>query len=222
MYIQEAEKLYHEQYSKLGFVPQPSKITGYNYDTSYPNVSINDSYSWQQLRVYFSFVQSGRFNFKTGVIAKEFRPSFDLNISVEDLDFQDTDFFKNFDFINGVSVALPLITECFLPLNDKLNIVSGIAFSLNLLFLGDREVEIPGISYPTERGQWNNVFVAKLEQERIGVSGEASVGVNYKTNFALFQLDAFYNKNMLTHNVSASYRIQNLVNTPDKTGFFDV
>jgi len=217
-YSQEAEKLYHEEYSKFGFVLQPSKITGYNYDSSYPNVSINDTYSWQ-FGVYFNFAQSGNFNFKTGIIAKEFRPLFDLNISDEDLGAKDLHL-TGFDFVSGFSITLPIKTEYFLKVNDKFNIVANVGLSLNILLLGDAKTT--GVSYTNEQGFENNFFSATLEQKQIGVSRELSIGANYKTNFALLQLEVFYSGNMLEHSITGAYKIDNLVNTPDKTGFFDV
>ena len=50
-YSQEAEKIYHEDYSKLSFVFQPSRITGfYSANTngsSYPSITFDDSGSLQ-------------------------------------------------------------------------------------------------------------------------------------------------------------------------------
>jgi len=220
-YSQEAEKLYHKEYSKLGFVLQPSKITGYDYGygNSYPSVSINDTYSWQ-FGVYFNFAQSGSFNFKTGIITKEFRPLFDLNISDEDLGTNNVNL-TDFDFVNGFSIVVPIKTEYIFRVNDRLNIVVGAGFNFNVLLLGDREKNI-GASFINEQGLDKNVLNGTLEQEQIGVSSEISLGINYKTNFALVQLEAFYSRNMTNSPVEGRYKIQNLVNTPDKEGSFTV
>jgi len=220
-YSQEAEKLYHEQYSKFGFVLQPSKITGYGYgyDNSYPNVSINDTYSWQ-FGVCFNFAQSGSFNFKTGIIAKEFAPLFDLNISDEDIGIVGVKP-TGFDFVSGFSIAVPIKTEYLLKINDKLNIVAGAGLNFNVYLLGDREKNI-GVTFVNEQGISKNVYSSVIKQEQIGISTDVSIGANYKTNFALFQLEAFYNKNMTNSPIAGHYKIQNLVNTPDKEGSFTV
>ncbi|MBP6757441.1 MAG: hypothetical protein KA210_14965, partial [Bacteroidia bacterium] len=74
-YAQEAENIYHKQYSKLSFVLQPSILKpseAHNYDGSaYPSVEFTKDFSYQ-FGVYYNFAQSGNFNFKTGIIAKEF------------------------------------------------------------------------------------------------------------------------------------------------------
>jgi hypothetical protein len=89
-YSQEAEKLYHDDYSKLSFVFQPSilkKSDAWNRDGStYPSMDFTNDFSYQ-FGVYYNFAQSGNFNFKTGIIAKEFIPKFDLNISDNDIGF---------------------------------------------------------------------------------------------------------------------------------------
>ena len=41
------------------------------------------------------------------------------------------------------------------------------------------------------------ISTAVTNQEQITFSGEISLGVNYKTKFALIQLEAFYNRNLI-------------------------
>ena len=76
-FSQEAENIFHKEYSKLSFVFQPSilkKSDAWNRDGStYPNMKFTNDFSYQ-FGVYYNFAQSGNFNFKTGIIAKEFIP----------------------------------------------------------------------------------------------------------------------------------------------------
>ena len=87
-FSQEAENIFHKEYSKLSFVFQPSilkKSDAWNRDGStYPKMKFTNDFSYQ-FGVYYNFAQSGNFNFKTGIIAKEFIPKFDLNISDDDI-----------------------------------------------------------------------------------------------------------------------------------------
>ena len=79
-YSQEAEKIFHDDYSKLSFVFQPSilkKSDSFNRDGSiYPSMNFTNDFSYQ-FGIYYNFAQYGNFNFKTGIIAKEFIPKFE-------------------------------------------------------------------------------------------------------------------------------------------------
>lgn len=78
---QEAEVLYKELYSKLDFVYQRAIMGGHfvggNYDGStYPSMEFTN-YSTGQFEFHYNFAQTGKFNFKTGIILKKYAPSFD-------------------------------------------------------------------------------------------------------------------------------------------------
>ena len=65
-FSQEAENIFHKEYSKLSFVFQPSilkKSDAWNRDGStYPKMKFTNDFSYQ-FGVYYNFAQSGNFNF---------------------------------------------------------------------------------------------------------------------------------------------------------------
>lgn len=216
-----AEKLYHEKYSKLSFVIQPSKITSFsayntNGATDYPSIKFNDSRSIQ-FGVYYNFAQSGNFNFKTGLIAKEFNPLFDLNVSDEDIGYGTGYDLTGFDFLNSFIFSIPVKAEYFLKVNENFNIVAGAGLSLDI-FTGGGET-VTGVSVHSET-EGKDIFRAETHQEQRTVSAEISLGANYQTKFALFQLEVLYNKNILDVAATGSYHIYNLEVSDDRQGVF--
>lgn len=134
---QEAENIYQKQYSKLSFVLQPSflqKGSGGNDDGStYPSVKFKKDFSYQ-FGFYYNFAQSKNFNFKTGVIAREFIAKFDLNIDKSEiLDGTKEVYLTDNDIVNQFIISIPFKTEYYLKINPKINAVFGTSVNLNLI-----------------------------------------------------------------------------------------
>jgi hypothetical protein len=221
-YSQEAEKIYHEDYSKLSFVFQPSRITGfYSANTngsSYPSITFDDSGSLQ-FGIYFNFAQKNNFNFKTGLIAKEFNPLFTLNVNDEDIGYGTGYSLSGINPTNAFIFSIPIKAEYFYKINDKLNFVVGGGLNLNLFTGGG---ETTSEVFVTSETEGRKIFNAITNQEQITFSGEISFGVNYKTKFALIQLEAFYNRNLLQYPATGRYFIYDLENSADVEGDFTI
>lgn len=222
-FSQEAENIFHKQYSKLSFVFQPSilkKSDAWNRDGSnYPSMKFTNDFSYQ-FGVYYNFAQSGNFNFKTGLIAKEFIPKFDLNISDSDIGNGEENLLTQFDPYNQFIISIPIKTEYFLKINNKWNLVFGAGLNLNLI-TGTNEEFITGVSVGDSQGNYNDIFFSKSDgQNSINFSSELSIGLNYKTKFALLDLGFFVNNSIGPDYVSGQYEIYNLAQSPDKVGDF--
>ena len=219
-YSQEAEKIYHDDYSKLSFVFQPSRITGFysaNIDGSnYPSIKFNDSGSLQ-FGVYYNFAQKGNFNFKTGIIAKEFNPLFTLNVDDEDIGYGDSYSLTGINPANAFIFSIPIKSEYFFKLDDRLNLVLGAGLNLNLFTGGGETGSYVVVENDTEG---RKIFNATTDQEQITFSGELSFGLNYKTSLALIQLEAFYSRNLLQHTATGRYYIYDLEKSADVNGDF--
>jgi hypothetical protein len=220
---QEAEKIYQKEYSKLSFVFQPSilkKSDAWNRDgTTYPNMKFTNDFSYQ-FGVYYNFAQSGNFNFKTGLIAKEFIPKFDLNISNKDIGYGIDYLLTQYDPFNQFIISIPIKTEYFLKLNDKLNISFGAGLNMNLI-TGTNEEILTSVSVGDYDGNYKDIFFAKSNnQNNINFSSELSLGANYKTKFGLIDLSFFINSLIAPDYVSGQYEIYNLNQSPDKVGDF--
>jgi hypothetical protein len=222
-YSQEAEKIFHDKYSKLSFVFQPSilkKSDAWNRDGStYPSMKFVNDFSYQ-FGVYYNFAQSGNFNFKTGIIAKEFIPKFDLNISDSDIGNGQENLLTEFDPYNQFIISIPFKTDYFLKMTNKINLTFGAGLNLNLI-TGTNEELITRVSIGDSSGNFKDVFFSKSDgQNSINFSSEFSIGAQYKTKFALFDLSLFINNSIAPDYVSGQYQIYNLENSPDKTGDF--
>lgn len=216
-YAQEAENLFHKQYSKLSFVFQPSilkKSDAWNRDGStYPSMEFTNDFSYQ-FGFYYNFAQSGNFNFKTGVIAKEFIPKFDLNIDNADLGNGDY-LLTQYDPYNQFIISIPIKTDYYLKLNQKFNLTFGAGLNLNLI-TGMNEEIITSISV-----EGTDIFYSKSDsQNNINFSYELSTGIQYKSKWALLDLSFFINNSLLPDYTSGQYSIVNLNNSPAKTGNF--
>jgi hypothetical protein len=216
-FSQEAEKLYHKEYSKLSFVFQPSvlkKSDAWNSDgNNNPSMVFTNDFSYQ-FGVYYNFAQSGSFNFKTGIIAKEFIPKFDLNINNSELGNGDY-LLTQFDPYNQFIISIPIKTEYYFKLTKKLNLSVGTGLNLNLI-TGTNEELITKIAV----GQ-KDIFIAKSDsQNSINFSSEISMGLNYKTKFTLFDLSFFINNSLGPDYVTGQYKIYNLNQSADKIGDF--
>ena len=224
-FSQEAENIFHKEYSKLSFVFQPSilkKSDAWNRDGStYPKMKFTNDFSYQ-FGVYYNFAQSGNFNFKTGIIAKEFIPKFDLNISDDDIGNGQENLLTQFDTYNQFIISIPIKTDYYLKINNKLNLTFGVGLNLNLI-TGTNEEVITIISVEDSSNNYKDIFYAKSDgQNSINFSSELSIGTQYKTKFALFDLSFFVNKSIAPDYVSGQYEIYNLNNSSDKVGDFTI
>lgn len=226
-YSQEAEKIFHEDFSKISIVLQPAYQTGdvsYNNDrSSYPSLDFKEPFSFQ-FGFYYNFAQSGAFNFKTGLIAKPFKSYFDINIKNEDLGLSDnidySQVLKGVDPLNTFMFSIPFKPEYIFRINEKLNAVVGLGVNLNLT-LGEDDI-YASFYLPDEEGNAEKrVFYSVIETTSITVSGEFSIGLNYDFNFALLQVDLFYNDNLF-RTAEGHYIIENVENVSDKRGLFDI
>lgn len=96
---QEPLKLFNSEFSKIGFIFQPSRISGFEVSkNSSPTIHFNKTFS-AQIGIAYNFAQYKNFNFRAAILAKIFNPSFDIKLSNDDLNagynYQDqlTDFF---------------------------------------------------------------------------------------------------------------------------------
>ena len=220
---QEAENLFHKEYSKLSFVLQPSilvKSNAHNYDGStYPSVKFTNDFSYQ-FGVYYNFAQSGSFNFKTGVIAKEFIPKFDLNISDDDIGIGEESILTQFDPYNQFIISVPLKTECFLKVSKKLNVSLGAGLNFNFI-TGTNTPTVTTVSVSNSRGFSKEIFYSTSDsQNNFNVSYDLSIGANYKAGFALLDLSFFVNNSLGTNYLEGKYEIYNLTQSSDKSGSY--
>lgn len=174
-YSQEAEKIFHDDYSKLSFVFQPSilkKSDSFNRDGStYPSMKFVNDFSYQ-FGVYYNFAQYGNFNFKTGIIAKEFIPKFDLNISDSDIGNSEENLLTQFDPYNQFIISIPIKTDYFLKLTNNFNVTLGFGLNLNLI-TGTNEELITRVSIGDSSGNFKDVFFSKSDgQNSINFSSE--------------------------------------------------
>ena len=173
-----------------------------------------------QFGVYYNFAQSGNFNFKTGIIAKEFIPKFDLNISDNDIGYGIDYLLTQYDPFNQFIISIPIKSEYFLKLSNKVNITFGAGLNLNLI-TGTNEEIITSVSVGDYDGNYKDIYFAKSDnQNNINFSSEFSIGTQYKTKFALFDLSFFVNNSIAPDYVSGQYEIYNLNNSSDKVGDF--
>lgn len=215
---QEAEQLFHQKYSKLSFVFQPSilkKSDAWNLNGStYPSMRFTNDFSYQ-FGFYYNFAQAGNFNFKTGIIAKEFIPKFDLNISDSDIGNGLENLLTQFDPYNQFIIAVPIKTEYFLKMTKKVNMVFGVGLNLNLI-TGTNEELITGVQVSEK-----TIFKSYSSgQNSINFSYELSLGAHYKTKWALFDIAFFINNSIAPDYVTGEYEIFNLENSPDTAGKF--
>lgn len=221
---QEAEKKYHKEFSKLSLVIQPSYIVANNFSnndgTTYPSIKFKNNFS-SQFGVYYNFAQSGNFNFKTGFIAKEFSPTFDLNISNEDIGYGTEYHLTQYNPFNQFFITVPIKTEYLLKINSKFDLVIGAGLNFNYI-TGTTEQSYTTHVDVTNGNQSKRIFSAEVtQQEKTTFTSEASIGINYKTKYALLQLEYFTSGTYTSTNpIEGKYYIYNLTNSSNKTGNF--
>lgn len=223
IYSQEAENIFHKEYSKLSIVFQPSilrKSQAWNRDGStYPSMEFTNDFSYQ-FGVYYNFAQSGSFNFKTGIIAKEFIPKFDLNISDSDIGNGINNYLTQFDPYNQFVISIPFKTDYYLKLTKKINFTVGVGLNLNLITGTDGPL-IASVSVGDLNGNFKDVFYSISDgQNSINFSTELSIGLHYKAKFALIDVSLYTSNTVAPDYVTGEYEIYNLNESPDKVGKF--
>lgn len=223
-FSQEAEKLFHSDYSKLSIVLQPSILiknnTSNRTNQTEPNMVFSNSKSIQ-FGVYYNFAQSGNWNFKTGLIAKDFSPSFDLNISNEDIGLGENYLLTDFKPFSQFIFSVPLKTEYFLPIYPKFNLTFGASINLNLITGATDEI-VTTVSVSNETTSKDIFYLNTDSQEKINFTSEISSGVQYKSKYGLIQLDFFWTMISSSSPITGRYKLYNLENSEDFEGSFTV
>ena len=219
VFSQEAEKIYHEKYSKLSLVIQPSKLYGYTvFDTNSPSVEFNETFS-AQFGIVYNFAQYKNFNFKTGVIAKMFYPTYDLIVSNDDIDagYDYTNILTDVNATQQFVISEILKVEYIKPISNKINFVTNIGISLDLRTGGilEKSIKINVNDYNT--GNLKTIFIGENKNPQLTGSLDLSIGANFKSKLGLFQLEVFRNSQLLNYAETGTFKFVNLKNTPDKT-----
>jgi hypothetical protein len=223
VYSQEAEKLFNKDYSKIGLVFQPASLNGfYVSDKASPSINFVNSFS-PQFGFVYNFAQQKNFNFKTGIIAKLFRPSFDIIISNEDLNagFDYSNELSQFELSNQYVFSESIEVEYFYPLSKKLNLVLGIGVSLDIRTGGGNDVLFVGVN-DFNTNEYKRILIIDSNEQQITGSNDISLGFNYKAKFGLIQLDFFNNSQLLSYPKTGIYQFVNLKNNQTKTGVYNV
>lgn len=223
IYSQEAENIFHKEYSKLSIVFQPSilrKSQAWNRDGStYPSMEFTNDFSYQ-FGVYYNFAQSGSFNFKTGIIAKEFIPKFDLNISDSDIGNGAENLLTQFDPYSQFIISIPFKTDYYLKLTKKINLTLGVGLNLNLITGTDEETITTVYVSDGSGGVIDHFRSYSSNNSSRNFSTEVSVGLNYKAKFALIDVSLYTSNTVAPDYVTGEYEIYNLNESPGKVGDF--
>lgn len=221
VHAQEAEKLYRQKYSRLSFVFQPSMLhpsKAVNTDgSSYPSMDFKRDFSYQ-FGVNYHVFQYMNWDFNTGLLLKEFTPKFDLNIKDADIGSGMTQhWLTDFDSYRTVILSVPLHANYIEALNPEFNLVFGAGFDVNYIFgdNSDLRTSVTVDNIPVFFGQ-------TTKQHAINLSYDLSVGAQYKTTFALYELSLFLNNSFFRPYVSGIYSFENLNSTPYKSGEYTI
>lgn len=225
---QTAEKLFGGESTKFSFVLQPSILKGYDVGISYdvtsdnsPSISFNNPFS-AQFGVFYNFYQKNNFNFKAGLIVKTFNPTFNINISNEDLNagYDYSDDLSYFEIANQFIFSQTMKTEYFLPISNNLSCVIGLGVSLDIRTSGGNDyLSVAVFDYNEQT--YRTFFVVSSNEQQVTGSLDASLGVNYKTNIGLFQLEFFNNSQLITYPKSGVFQF-NLDNNETKMGVYTI
>lgn len=223
---QTAENLYDDSMSKFSIVLQPALLKGSDVSTFYdtgldgsPSISFNRAFS-PHVGFFYNFYQTKNFNFKAGLIVKTFVPTFDIQISNEDLNagFDYSSTLTDFEMANQLIFSQTVKAEYFLALNQKLSIVLGAGVSLDLRTSGGND-ELSVSIYDYNLEEFRTIFTVESVENQITGSLDVSLGVNYKTGFGAFQLEFFNNSQLITYPKSGVFEFD-LNNNQTQTGAY--
>lgn len=223
IYSQEAEKLFKNEYSKISILIQPAKLKGFNVaSNTAPIIDFNNTSSIQ-FGFSYNFAQSKNFNFKTGIVAKGFRPSFDIIISKEDLNFgfDYSNELTQFDLSNQYIISEIFATEYFYPLSKKLNVVIGLGISLDLRTGGGNDLLSVAV-YDYNTNEYKDILLIDSIEQQITGSADVSLGLNYKAKFGLIQFTVFNNSQLLSNPKTGVYQFSKLSNNKTSIGVYNV
>lgn len=228
IYSQTAEKLFEEKLSKFSWVLQPSLLKGYDVGSSYdvssngsPSISFNTTFS-PQFGFFYNFYQKNNFNFKVGVIVKTFNPTFDIKISSEDLNagYDYSENLSRFEMANQFIFSQTVKTEYFIPINNNLNFAVGLGMSLDIRTSGGDD-ELSALVFDYNKQKERTFFMVNSTEQQVTGSLDVSLGVNYKTNIGLFQIEFFNNSQLLSYPKIGVYEFY-LDNNQIKTGVYTI
>jgi hypothetical protein len=223
IHAQEAEKLFKEDYSKIGFVIQHATLKGsYVSDNSSPTINFVNTFS-PQFGFVYNFAQYKNFNFKTGIVAKLFRPSFDIIISNEDLNagYDYSTELTQFDLSNQYVLSQLIKAEYFYPLSKRLNLVFGVGLSLDIRTGGGNDMLFVGVN-DFNTNEYKRILIIDSNEQQITGSNDISLGLNYKAKFGLIQFEFFNNSQLLSYPKTGVYQFVNIKNNQTKTGVYNV
>lgn len=223
IYSQEAERLFKEDYSKIGFILQPAILKGsYVSDNTSPTINFVNTFS-PQFGFVYNFAQYKNFNFRTGIVAKVFRPSFDIIISNEDLNagYDYSNELTQFDLSNQYVLSESIKAEYFYPLSKKINVVLGVGVSLDIRTGGGNDVLFIGV-HDFNANEYKRILIIESNEQQITGSNDISLGFNYKAKFGLIQFEIFNNSQLLSYPKTGVYQFVNLKNNQTKTGVYNV
>lgn len=228
IYSQTAEKLFGENVSKFSLVLQPSLLKGYDVGPGYdessdssPNISFNTIFS-AQFGFFYNFYQKNNFNFKAGVIVKTFNPTFDIKISNEDLNagYDYSENLSGFEIANQFVFSQTVKTEYFIPISNNLNLAVGLGMSLDIRTSGGND-ELSALVFDYNQQRERVFFTVNSNEQQVTGSLDVSLGVNYKTNIGLFQIEFFNNSQLLSYPKIGVYEFY-LNNNQTKTGVYTI
>ncbi|MCP1997073.1 hypothetical protein [Flavobacterium sp. HSC-61S13] len=224
---QTAEKLFGEGCTKFSFVLQPAIHQGYSvgnvYDnsTNSPSISFNNPFSIQ-FGFFYNFYQINDFNFKAGLIAKTFNPTFNIHISEEDwnVGYNYSNELGHFQMASQFVFSQTFKTEYFHNISENLNFVLGLGTSLDLRTSGGNDKLVVSV-FDYNQQKERTLFIAESDEQQITGSLDFSVGLNYLTNRGLFQMDVFFNSQLLNYPKQGVYQFD-LDNNETKTGVYTI
>ncbi|MBC8644100.1 hypothetical protein H9W95_08690 [Flavobacterium lindanitolerans] len=225
IHSQTAEKLFGENLSKISLVLQPSLLKGYEvgagYEGNSPSISFNKDFS-AQFGFLYNFYQKNNFNFKAGVIVKTFNPTFNIKISNEDLNagYDYSEYLSGFEIANQFIFSQTVKTEYFIPINNNLNFAVGLGMSLDIR-TGGGDDELSAVVFDYSKQKERIFFNVNSTEQQVTGSLDVSLGVNYKTNIGLFQIELFNNSQLLSYPKTGVYEFY-LDNNQTKTGVYTI
>ncbi len=226
IHSQTAEKLFGENLSKISLVLQPSLLKGYEvgagYEGNSPSISFNKDFS-AQFGFFYNFYQKNNFNFKAGVIVKTFKPTFNIKISNEDLNagYDYSEYLSGFEIANQFIFSQTVKTEYFIPINNNLNFAVGLGMSLDIRTGGGGGDELSAVVFDYSKQKERIFFNVNSTEQQVTGSLDVSLGVNYKTNIGLFQVEFFNNSQLLSYPKTGVYEFY-LDKNQTKTGVYTI
>lgn len=225
---QTAEKLFGEESTKFSFVLQPSLLRGYELGIGpervtdkTPGISFNNSFS-PQFGFFYNFYQKNNFNFKAGIIAKSFIPTFNLHIPNDILNagYDYSSGLDHFEMANQFVISETFKTEYFYNITDKLNLVMGLGISLDIRTSGGND-RLTVAVYDYNQETYQTIFSVESDEQQVTGSIDFSLGLNYKTNLGLFQLEFFSNSQLLSYPKQGIYQFH-LNQKEPQTGVYTI